>query len=87
MTGIASPFGIAAISMIIIGIVLAAVGLVILIASQGNPKQWYIWLLLIGGIILVIAGGIMLAIALSRKPDVARINYHATTQSEVVNIL
>jgi hypothetical protein len=67
-SGISSPLGITGVLLIIIGIIMAVVGVILLIANQNKPKAWYIWLLLIGGVVLGIAGGIMLAIALSRGP-------------------
>lgn len=46
---------------------MAIVGVILLLINQNKPKDWYIWLILIGGVVFGIAGGIMLAIALSNK--------------------
>lgn len=62
-----SPLGISGIILIIIGIITAVIGVIILIANQNQPKGWYIWVLMIGGIVLGIIGGIMLAIALAQR--------------------
>ena len=70
MAGISSPLGIAGVLLIIIGIIMAVVGVIFLIANQNREKPWYIWILLIGGIVLGIIGGIMLAIALSQRTTV-----------------
>lgn len=67
--GFSSPVGIAGIILIVVGIIMAIIGVILLIINQNKPKAWYIWLLLIGGVVLGIAGGVMLAIALSMKPD------------------
>jgi len=67
-SGLSSPLGIAAILFIIIGIIMAVIGVILLIVNQNQSKGWFIWFLLIGGIVLGIAGGIMLAVALSVKP-------------------
>jgi len=69
-TGLSSPLGVAAIILIIIGIVMAVIGVILLLLNQNKPKPWYIWVFLIGGVVLGIAGGIMLAIALSQKPTI-----------------
>lgn len=71
-TGLSSPLGVAAIILIIIGIIMAIIGVILLLVNQNKPKGWYIWLFLIGGIVFGIAGGIMLAIALSQKPTVEK---------------
>jgi H+/Cl- antiporter ClcA len=69
-SGLSSPLGIAGIIAIIIGIIAALIGIILLIVNQNSEKPWYIWLLLIGGVIIGIIGGVMLAIALSEKPKV-----------------
>ena len=69
-TGLSTPLGVAAIILIIIGIIMAIIGVILLLVNQNKTKAWYIWLLLIGGVVLGIAGGIMLAIALAHKPAI-----------------
>lgn len=68
VSGLTSGLGIAGIIFIIIGIIMAVIGIVLLIARQSTSTEWYIWALLIGGIVLGIIGGIMLAIALAYGP-------------------
>lgn len=68
-SGLSSPLGVAGIIFIVVGIIMAIVGIIILIVNANNEKGWYIWLLLVGGIVLGIAGGIMLAIALMNTPS------------------
>ena len=70
-SGLTSGLGIAGIILIIIGIIMAVIGIVLLIARQSTTSEWYIWALLIGGIILGIIGGVMLAIVLVYAPVVA----------------
>lgn len=79
-TGLSSPLGVAAIILIIVGVVMAVIGVILLLVNQNQPKPWYIWLLLIGGLVLGIAGGIMLAIALSQHPHI-----ETTTAAVVVH--
>lgn len=67
--GVASPLGIASIILIIVGIVMVVIGIILLLAHQNKEKPWYIWFLLVAGVILGIAGGVMLAIALARVED------------------
>lgn len=69
-TGLSSPLGITGIILIIIGIIMAIIGVILVVANQNQEKPWYIWLLLVGGIIIGIIGGILLAVALSRRPEV-----------------
>ena len=57
-----SPIGMAAMLLITIGVVMAIVGIILLIANQNHPKPWYIWFLLITGAVLGIIGGIILAV-------------------------
>ena len=70
-SGLSSPLGIIGIILIIIGIIMAVVGIILLIVNQNNEKPWFIWFLLIGGIVLGIIGGILLAIALSQSSRIA----------------
>jgi uncharacterized membrane protein HdeD (DUF308 family) len=64
---LSTPLGITSIILIIIGIIMTIVGIILLIIDQNNTKPWYTWFLLITGVVLGIAGGIMLAIALHPK--------------------
>jgi hypothetical protein len=66
---LSSPIGMTAILLIIIGLVMAVVGIILLIANQNSPKPWYIWFLLISGAVLGIIGGIILAIWFSNYED------------------
>lgn len=66
--GISSGLGIAGVILIVIGIIMAIVGIILLIVNQNQPKAWYIWFLLIGGVLIGIVGGILLAVALSQVP-------------------
>lgn len=68
--GFSSPMGIAGLLLIIVGIIMAVVGIILLIENQKKPKGWYIWLLLIGGLIIGITGGILLAFALSTSQKI-----------------
>lgn len=69
-SGASSPLGIAGIIFIIIGIIMAVIGIVLLIVYSTTTIQWFVWVLLVGGILLGIIGGIMLAAALSARPRV-----------------
>lgn len=64
-SGLSTPLGIASIILVVVGIIMAIVGVILLIIYQNTEKPWYIWFLLITGVVLGIAGGIMMAIALS----------------------
>lgn len=66
-SGWGSPLGITGIVMIILGIILAIIGIVLLINYQNQSIPWWVWLMLVGGVIIAIIGGIMLAIALSSQ--------------------
>lgn len=66
-TGLSSPLGVAGVLLIILGIIMAVVGVIFLIAMSTQSKPWWTWFLLIGGIIMGIIGGILLAIALSQS--------------------
>ena len=59
-SGLSSALGIAGVLFIIIGIIMAIVGIIFLIANQNNTTQFYVWILLIGGVVLAIIGGICL---------------------------
>jgi len=60
-----SGLAIAGIILIIIGIIMAIIGIILLIVENTTTISWYVWFLVIGGILLGIIGGILLAIALS----------------------
>ena len=81
--GLSSPLGIAGLILIIIGIIMAIVGIILLLANQNKPKPWFVWVLLIGGVVLGIAGGIMVAIALSDRRDEKHVIVHTTTAPQV----
>ena len=66
MSVVSSPLAVAGIIGIVLGLVLSVSGIVSLISNQQQPGTWYVWLLLISGLVLGVAGGVMLAIALSK---------------------
>src|SRR5436853_1362198 len=68
-TALSTPLGIAGVIFIIIGIILTVIGIVLLIVYSQQPTipSW-IWWIFIGGVIIGIIGGIMLAAALSSRP-------------------
>lgn len=66
--GVSSPMGILSILLIIIGVVMAVVGIILLLVNQGKSKPFYIWVLIIAGTVMGIAGGVLLAIVLSQVP-------------------
>lgn len=71
-----TPLGIAAIIFIIIGVIMAIAGIALLVVDKDVQKPWYIWTLLVGGAVLAIIGGIMLAIAYSRsEPKLVQSSY------------
>jgi hypothetical protein len=71
-----TPLGIAAIIFIIVGVIMALAGIVLLVVDKDVEKPWYIWTLLVGGAVLAIIGGIMLAIAYSRQePKLVQSSY------------
>ena len=71
-SGITSPLGIFALVLLIIGVIMAIIGIIFIIARQNQTKDWWIWTLLIGGLVLAIFGGILLAVAMaSYEPAVA----------------
>ena len=65
-----SGLAIAGIILIIIGIIMAIIGIILLIVENTPSVSWYVWFLVIGGILLGIIGGVILAIALSEGPKV-----------------
>jgi hypothetical protein len=67
-----SGWGIAGIIFLIIGIIMAVIGIVLLISRQSTTTstEWYIWFLIIGGIVLGVIGGILIALALAYAPVV-----------------
>jgi H+/Cl- antiporter ClcA len=66
-SGAYSPLGVSGIIMIVIGLIVALVGIIILVINQNKPKEWYMWLLAIVGLIAAIIGAILLAYALNRN--------------------
>lgn len=66
--GLSTPLGIGGVILIIIGVIMAVIGIILLLANQKKDKPWYVWFLLIAGLVMGIAGGVMLAIVLSQRP-------------------
>jgi len=62
-----SGLAIAGIIIIIIGIIMAIIGIILLIVENTPTISWYVWFLVIGGILMGIIGGVILAIALSES--------------------
>lgn len=62
---LATPLGIGGIIFIAMGLAIALAGIILLIANQNKPKEWYIWFLISMGTVMAIVGGVMLAIALA----------------------
>ena len=60
-----SGLAIAGIILIVIGIIMAIIGIILLIVENTTTTSWYVWFLVLGGILLGIIGGVLLAIALS----------------------
>lgn len=61
-----SGLAIAGIVLIIIGIIMALIGIIVLVLNgTATNVQWWVWALIVGGILIGIIGGIMLAVALS----------------------
>ena len=60
-----SGLAIAGIILIVIGIIMAIIGIILLIVENTTTTSWYVWFLVLGGILLGIIGGVILAIALS----------------------
>lgn len=50
------------------------IGIIFIIAKQNQTKEWWVWTLLIGGLVMAIFGGILLAVAMATyepaKPEV-----------------
>lgn len=69
MSKLSTPLGVASIIFIILGVLTLMAGVVTLIVNQKDPSLSYIWALIILGIVMLIAGGIMLAIAISRNDN------------------
>lgn len=65
MSKISSPLAVGGIIFIILGTIMLIAGIITLIANKSNPSLWYIWFLIIMGLVMGIAGGVMLAIALA----------------------
>lgn len=64
-----TPIGIIGIIFIILGVIMSIIAITILILSRINSKPWYVWILLILGVLLGITGSIFLAIGLSNHSD------------------
>ena len=59
---------VAAGAVIVIGIILLIIGIILfeLNVQHSRSQAWYIWLLLIGGLIITLIGGIWLALSFHR---------------------
>lgn len=57
--------GIIAIILLIIALIMLIVGIILLIVNTTNTTDWWVWFLILGGVILGITAGIMLAIDLA----------------------
>jgi hypothetical protein len=66
-SGLSTPLGTAGTILLITGVVVTVVGVIFLIIYQNEVKPWWVWVLVILGIILSIIGGVMMAIALSHE--------------------
>lgn len=86
MSKISSPLAVGGIIFIILGTIMLIAGIITLIANKSNPSVWYIWFLIITGLIMGIAGGVMLAIALASNPKpVTYTDYELKTQPNTGN--
>jgi hypothetical protein len=63
---LSSPLAVGGIISILLGLILVIAGLITLVSNQSHPGAWYIWFLLIFGLVAGVAGGVMLAISLSQ---------------------
>jgi len=66
-SALTSPLGIFALVLLIIGVIMTIIGIIFIIARQNQTKEWWIWTLLIGGLVLAIFGGILMAVALATR--------------------
>ena len=64
---LSSPLAVAGIIAIVLGLILAISGLISLIANPSQPGAWFVWVLLTSGLVLGVAGGVMLAVALNQS--------------------
>lgn len=81
-------------TILIIGIVLLVIGLIMLIIGivvhQNNVQNnqgvqpWWVWFLIIGGIIIAIIGGVMMAFSATRKSAPPPIRYVPAPQPQYV---
>lgn len=79
-------------TILIIGIVLLVIGLILLIIGivihQNNVQNnqgvqpWWVWFLIIGGIIVAIIGGVMMAFSATRKSAPPPIRYVPAPQPQ-----
>lgn len=67
-SGLSSPLGITSLVLLIIGFFMIVAGIGFLIYKSNQPKPWYVWTLLGVGIVFMLIGGVLFAIAMSRKP-------------------
>lgn len=66
-----SGLGIGAIILLIVGIIMIIASLVLLVTNQNasTAQPWYVWVILIIGIIAIVIGAIMLAYGLKDNKD------------------
>lgn len=81
---ITSSLGIAGILLTLIGVVMTIIGIILIIVNQNRDKPWYIWFLLIIGIIVGITGAIMMAVAITQVPKLAQ-TINTSTKTYVVS--
>lgn len=65
-----TALGTTSVLLISIGFILVVVGIVLLVGNQNKPKGWYIWFLLIIGIVMLLTGSVLLVLLLSKNRNV-----------------
>lgn len=71
---VGTPLGIGGLVFIGMGVALVIAGVILLIANQNKPKEWYIWFLISLGTVLGILGGVMLAVALADTNTLTKVS-------------
>jgi len=66
-SGLSTPVGTVGTILLISGVVFAIVGTIFLILYQNEEKPWWVWFLVVTGIILSIIGGVMMAVSLAHS--------------------